>query len=89
VLITWIPDDWTLTPGAVFAVAESAKFPFLNDGGERQPFGGLQIRNIALLCRCEELVGLRHEELRVLEERSAICIRVKGQLRVRQVLCRT
>jgi hypothetical protein len=27
VLITWVPDDWTLTPGAVFAVAESAKFP--------------------------------------------------------------
>src|SRR6202047_882390 len=32
VLITWVPDDWTLKPGAVFAVAESAKFPFLNDG---------------------------------------------------------
>ena len=46
VLITWVPDDWTLTPGAVFAV-ESAKFPFLNDGGERQPFGGLQIRIVA------------------------------------------
>ena len=40
VLITWVPDDWTPTPGAVFAVADSAKFPFLNDGGERQPFGG-------------------------------------------------
>src|SRR6202035_3028987 len=57
VLITWVPDDWTLTPGAVFAVAESAKFPFLNDGGERQPFGGLQIRFVALQFRCEELVG--------------------------------
>src|SRR5260370_4786335 len=86
VLITWVPDDWTLTPGAVFAVAESAKFPFLNDGGKRQPFGGLQIRIVALQCRCEELVGLRHEERRVLEERSVICIRVKDQLRVRQVL---
>ena len=50
VLITWVPDDWTLTPGAVFAVAESAKFPFLNDGGERQPFGGLQIRIVAVQC---------------------------------------
>src|ERR1700736_1403083 len=86
VLITWVPDDWTLTPGAVFAVAESAKFPFLNDGGERQPFGGLQIRIVALQCRCEELVGLRHEELRVLEERSALCIRGKDQLGVRKVL---
>jgi hypothetical protein len=49
-LMTWVPDDWTLTPGAVFAVAESAKFPFRNDGGERQPLGGLQIRILALQC---------------------------------------
>ena len=59
------------------------KFLFRNDGGERQLFGGLQIRIVALQCRCEELVGLRHEELRVLEERSVICIRVKDQLQLR------
>ena len=28
VLITWVPDDWTLMQGAVFAGAESAKIPF-------------------------------------------------------------
>ena len=55
-------------------------------GGERQSFGGLQIRIVALQCRYEELVGLRHEEFWVLVERSVICIRIKGQLRVGQVL---
>src|SRR5260370_16435497 len=43
VLITWVPDDWTLTPGAVFTVAGAAEFPFLIVGGKRQPSGTLHI----------------------------------------------
>src|SRR5580704_15172139 len=57
-----------------------------DDGGERQPFRGLQIRVVALQGRSEELVGLRHEEFRVLVERSVIGVGVDDELRVRQVL---
>ena len=45
-----------------------------------------RFRIVVLQSRREELVGLRYEELRVLEERSVIRIRVEDQLRVRQVL---
>ena len=54
--------------------------------GNGSPSEDWRLRISALQFRCEELVGLGHEELRVLVERSVICIRVKDQLRVRQVL---